>query len=85
MSAAAEHVHGNTTINSTQLLDEGRETMAHVKVVHRWEEGKPAPIPPDAKLTAHSGGEMLDPFFTTVYVDDCSLIRVQHSDNAGLP
>ena len=23
MSAAAEHAHGNTTINSTQVLDEG--------------------------------------------------------------
>ena len=28
--------------------------MAHVKVVDRCEEGKPTPIPPDAKITAHS-------------------------------
>ena len=36
--------------------------MAHVKVVDRWEDGKPTPIPPDAKITAHTGGELDDPF-----------------------
>ena len=38
MSAAAEHADCNTTINSTQLLDDGKETVAHVKAVDRWEE-----------------------------------------------
>ena len=55
--------------------------MARVVVVDGWEEGKTAPIPPDAKLRAHSGGEMFGPFFTTVSVDDYLLMRVQHSDN----
>ena len=50
-------------------------------MVDRWEEGKPAPIPPDAKIRAHSGGEKFDPFFATVYVDDYLLTRVQHSDD----
>ena len=35
--------------------------------------------PPDAKIRAHSGGEIDDPFLATVYVDDSFLIKVQHS------
>ena len=81
MSAAAAHAHCNTTIDSAQLLDEGREMMAHVNVVERWEDGKLTPIPPDAKVITHSGGWKLDPFFTAVYVDDYLQVRVQHSDD----
>ena len=81
MSAAAEHAHCNTTINSSQPLDEGKQMMAHVKVVNRWEEGKPTPIPPDAKIRVHTGGGIVDPFFTTVYVDDYLPTKVQHSDD----
>ena len=55
--------------------------MAHAKVVDRWEEGKSTPIPPDAKIRAHAGGEKDDRFFATVCVDDYSLIKVQHSDD----
>ena len=55
--------------------------MAHIKVVDRWEDGKPTPIPPDAKVRAHAGGEIDDPFFATVYIDDYLLIKVQHSDD----
>ena len=50
MSAAAAHAHCNTTIDSAQLLDEGKEMMAHVKVVECWEDGKPTPMPPDEKI-----------------------------------
>ena len=72
MSAAAEHAHCNIMINSIQLLDEGKAMIAHVKVVDRWEEGKPTPMPPDAKTRVHTGGERLDPFSrpctkTTIY------------------
>ena len=52
--------------------------MAHGKVVDRWEGGKPTPILPDAKIRVHTGGEIADPFFTTAYVDDYLLIKVQH-------
>ena len=55
--------------------------MTHVKVVERWEDGKPTPIPPDAKVRTHSGRGESDPFFTAVYVDDYLQIRVQHSDD----
>ena len=81
MSAAAEHVHCNTTLTSTQLAGEGKYMMAHVKVVDRRKAGTPAPIPSDAKVRAHGGGEISDPFFATVYVDEYLLIRVQHSDD----
>ena len=81
MSAAAEHAHCNTTIKTAQLLNEGIHMMAHVKIVDCWEEGKPTPVPDDAKIRAHRGGGMFDPFFATVYVDDYLLMRVQHSDH----
>ena len=55
--------------------------MALVKVVDRWEEGTPSPIPPDTRIRAHSGGEISDQFFATVYVDDYLLVRVQRSDD----
>ena len=42
--------------------------MPHLKVVDRWEEGTPTTIPSGANVRAHSGGEISDPFFTTVYV-----------------
>ena len=54
--------------------------MAHVKVVERWEDGKPTPIPPAKKSELTVGGGDFDPFFTVVYVDDYLPIRVQHSD-----
>ena len=57
MSAAAEHAHCNTTIHTAQLLNEGVDMMAHVKIVDRWEDGKPTPVPDDARVTAHGGGE----------------------------
>ena len=54
---------------------------AHDKVVDRWEEGTPTPTPPDAKFRARSGGDISNPFFTTVYVNGYLLIRVRHSDD----
>ena len=35
MEMAAAHAHCNTTIDSSQMLDKGKEMMAHVKVVER--------------------------------------------------
>ena len=55
--------------------------MAHVKIVDRWEKGKPTPVPDDARIRAYRGGEMFNPFFANVYVDDHLLMRVQHSDH----
>ena len=55
--------------------------MAHLKVVDRWKEETPTPIPPDAKIKVHTVGETAHPIFATVYVDDYLLIKVQHSDD----
>ena len=76
MSVAAEHAQCNTSLNSTQLLGEGTQMMAHVEVNDRWEEGTPTPIPSDAKVRAHSEGGISDAFFAIVYVDDYLSIRV---------
>ena len=76
MSAAAEHTHCNTTLNSTQLLDEGNKMMANVKVVDRWEEGTPTSIPSDAKVGGHSGVRFrIHVSQPCTYVDDYLLIR----------
>ena len=55
--------------------------MAHVKVVDRWEEGTPTPVPADPKVRAHPGGGELDPLFTAVGVDGYLSVTVQHSDD----
>ena len=81
MSAAAAHAHCKTTIDSAQLLDEGQHVMAQVKLVKRWEAGKPTSISPDAKIRTHGGGRTSYQFFTAVYVKDYLQIRVQHSDD----
>ena len=81
MSAAAEHAHCNTTLASAQILGEGADTMAHVKMVDRWQAGNPTTVPADAEIKAHPGGGVADPFFATVYADYYLLVRVQHSDH----
>ena len=55
--------------------------MANVKIVDRWEEVKPTPVPDDAKIRAHRGRGKFDPFFATMCVDDYLLMRVQRSDH----
>ena len=60
MSAAAEHAHCNTNLETVQIMSEGEHMMAHVKKVDRWEEGTPTSIPADANIRAHGGGGKLD-------------------------
>ena len=81
MAAAAEHAHCHTSLDSVQLLSEGQAMMAQVKVADHWGKGTPTPVPADVNIRAHSGGVKFDAFFTTVYVDDYLLTRVQHSDD----
>ena len=81
-AAAAEHAHCNTSFASAQVVHEGADMMAHVRIVDRWEVGEPTLVPANAKISTHAGGMLYDPFFATVYVDEYLLIRVQHSDNA---
>ena len=59
--------------------------MAHVKAVDRWDKGEATSITPNAKIRAHRGGEISDPFIATVCVDDDLLISVQRSDDDKKP
>ena len=78
MSAAAEHAHCHTTLESVQV-ERGSDT-AHGKKLNRWKEVFKTPVPPDAKIRAHGrGGECLTPY-SPMYVDHYLLIRIQHSD-----
>jgi len=78
LSSAAEHSHCHTSIEDAVILPEGADMMSHVKVVEPWEVGKPATVPKDARVRPSSGGEVKDPFFAIVYVDDFILAKVQH-------
>ena len=81
MSAAAAHVHCNTTIDTAQLLGEGKNMMAHVRW---WSVGKTESQhryrrTQKSELTV--GGGEFDPFFTAEYVDGYLQVRIQHSDD----
>ena len=67
IQVAVKRAHCNTKLKSSQPLDEAKNMIARVEVVDRWEEGTPTPIPPDAKIRAHSGREISDLFPTTVF------------------
>lgn len=53
--------------------------MANAEMVDRWEERTSIPVPDDTNIRAQGGVEF-DPFFTTVYMDDYPLPRVQNED-----
>lgn len=80
-SAAAEYSHCNTNLGNVRLLPEGEKMMEHVKIVDRWEDGDPTPVPSDTKVKKSKGGKLSSPFMmTSVYVDDHALLRAQQSD-----
>lgn len=62
MSAAAEHAHCNTTLESAHSLSEGVDMMAHVNRVDGWGEGNPTPVPSDAKIRTRGGERSFTPF-----------------------
>ena len=55
--------------------------MSHVRITEPWEVGTPTQVPREAGVRPAKGGGLLDPFFTTVYVDDYLLARVQQDSN----
>ena len=79
-ASAAEHAHRNTNLSTAQILPEGVDMMKHVKIVDRWEEGEPTPVPSDVVIRPSTGGERNSPFETWVYVDDHALLRAQLAD-----
>ena len=79
MSEAAAHSHRNTTVESAEILFEGKAMMSHVKIIEPWEVGRPRQVPPCVRVknkdVPRSGPH--EPFFATVYVDDFIMARVQ--------
>ena len=55
--------------------------MEHVRIVDKWEDGDPTPVPLDTKVPKSNGGNLSSNFMTTVYVYDHGLIRVHQSDD----
>ena len=79
MSEAVAHSHRNTTVESTEILFEGKAMMSHVKITEPWEIGRPRQTPPCVRVKNKDvpRGGPHEPFFVTVYVDDFIMARVQ--------
>ena len=79
MAAAVEHAHCNTTVDSAAILQEGKATISHVKIVKPWETRSPTQIPTGVKVNAPRKGGANEPFLTSVYVDDFIMASVQRN------
>ena len=79
MPEAAAHSHRNATVESAEILPEGKATVSHVKNTEPWEIGRPRQVPPCVRVTNKDvpRGGPHEPFFATVYVDDFIMARVQ--------
>ena len=79
MSEAAAHSHRSTTVETAEILFEGKAMMSHVKIIEPWEIGKPRQVPPCVRVKNKDvpRGGPHEPFFATVYVDDFIMARVQ--------
>ena len=79
MSEAAAHSHQNTTVESAEILCEGKAMMSHVKIIEPWEVGRPRLVSSSVRVknkdVSRDGPH--EPFFATVYVDDFIMARVQ--------
>ena len=79
MSEAAGHSHRNTTVESAEILSEGKAMMFHVKITEPWEIGRLRQVPPCVRVKNKdvARGGPHEPFFATVYVDDFIMARGQ--------
>ena len=86
MAAAVEHAHCNTTVDSAAILQEGKATISHVKIVKPWETRSPTQIPKGVRENAPRNGGPNEPFLTSVHVDDFIMASVQRnaSDQTAL-
>ena len=75
MSAAADHAHCNTTNSLTQLLDERNKNDGPRKGCRSLGRGKDHADSAGHKNQNTHQGEIGDPLFTTVYVDNYLLIN----------
>ena len=79
MSEAAAHSHRNTTVESAEILFEGKAMMSHVKITEPWEIGRPRQVPPCVRVKNKDvpRGGPHEPFFATGYADNFIMARVQ--------
>ena len=79
MSEAAAHSYRNITVESAEILFEGKTMMSHVKITELREIGRPSEVPPSVRVKNKDvpRGGPHEPFFATVYVDDFIMARVQ--------
>ena len=79
MSEAAAHSPRNTTVQTAEILSEGKAIMSHVKITEPWEIGRPTQDPPCVRIKNEDvpRGGPREPFFATVYVDDFIMVLVQ--------
>ena len=55
--------------------------MCHERITKPWKVGKPTQVLRETEIPPAKGGGRLNPFFTTVYVDDYLLAKVQQDSN----
>ena len=79
MSKAVAHSHRNTTVETAEILPEGKAAISHVKIAEPWESGRPTQVPLSVRIKNNddpSGGPH-EPFFAPVYVNDFIMARVR--------
>ena len=80
MSEAAAHSHQNTSsVETTEILPEGKAMMSHVQITESWEISRPTQVPPCVRIKNNDAprGGPHEPFFATAYVDDFIVARAQ--------
>ena len=50
ISETAAHSHRNTTVESAEILFEGKAMMSHVRIIEPWEVGRPRQVPPCVRV-----------------------------------
>ena len=88
MSEAAAHSHRHSTVETAEILPEGKALMSYVRITEPWEIGGPTQFPPCVRIKNKDvpRGGPREPFFVTVYVDNFIMARVQadHTDQSAL-
>ena len=61
MSVAAALSHRNTTVETADILSEGKAMMSHMKITEPWEIGRPRQVPPCVRVENKEGANPMNP------------------------
>ena len=50
MFEAASHSHRNSTVETAEILPEGKALLSYVKITEPWEIGRPTQVPPCVRI-----------------------------------